>query len=97
MINDKLEKVFNKADSATKINIALGFILLTFESGEHRCFYAHESNFSFEKPQILCTKANPKTTQLKVGKFDIAEQYTQDRQNTRGRFKLITNVTIFVA
>ena len=97
MIKGKLEKVFNKADSATKINIALGFIFLIIESGEYRCFYAHESNSLFEKPQLLCTKANPITTQMKVEKFDIVEQYTQDRQNTRFRFKLITNVTIFVA
>ena len=30
-------------------------------------------------------------------KFDIVEQCTQERQNTKRRFKLITNVTIFAA
>ena len=30
-------------------------------------------------------------------KFDIVEQCTQERQNTKWRFKLITNVTFFAA
>ena len=30
-------------------------------------------------------------------KIDIVEQCTQERQNTKWRFKLITNVTIFAA
>ena len=30
-------------------------------------------------------------------KFDIVEQCTQERQNTKWRFKLITNVTVFAA
>ena len=37
------------------------------------------------------------TIQGKVEKFDIVEQCTQERQNTKWRFKLITNVTIFAA
>ena len=37
------------------------------------------------------------TIQGKVEKFDIVKQCTQERQNTKWRFKLITNVTIFAA
>ena len=46
---------------------------------------------------LLCTKADLITIQGKVEKFDIVEQCTQERQNTKWRFKLITNVTIFAA
>ena len=46
---------------------------------------------------MLCTKADLITIQEKVDKFDIVEQCTQERQNTKWRFKLITNVTIFAA
>ena len=34
IINEKLEEVFNKLDSAAKINIALGFVLRNVETGE---------------------------------------------------------------
>ena len=97
IINEKLEEVFNKLDSAAKINIALGFVLRNIETGEYRYFYAHENNTLFEKTHLLCTKADLKTIQGKVEKFDIVEQCTQERQNTKWRFKLITNVTIFAA
>ena len=36
IISEKLEEVFNKLDSAAKINIALGFVLRNIETGESR-------------------------------------------------------------
>ena len=97
IINEKLEVVFSKLDSRAKINIALGFILRNIEKGEYRYFYAHENNTSFEKSHLLCTKADLVTIQGKMEKFDIVEQGTQKRHNTKWRFKLITNVSIFTA
>ena len=58
IINDKLEEVFNKLDSAAKINFALGFVLRNVETGEYRYYYAHENNTLFEKSHLLCTKAD---------------------------------------
>ena len=97
IINEKLEEVFNKLDSAAKINIALGFVLRNIETGEYRYFYAHENNTLFEKPNLVCTKADLITIQGKVEKFDIVDQSIQERQNTKWRLKLIANVTIFAA
>ena len=94
IINEKLEEVFNKLDSAAKINIALGFAFRNIETGEYQYFYAHENNTLFEKSHLLCTKADLITIQGKVEKFDIVEQCTQELQNPKRRFKLITNVTI---
>ena len=48
IINEKLEDVFNKLDSAAKINIALGFVIRSIETVEYRHFYAHENNTLFE-------------------------------------------------
>ena len=96
-INEKLEEVFNKLESATKINIALGFVLRNVKTGEYRFYYAHENNTLFEKTHLLSTKADLIEIQGKVEKFDIVEQCTQERLNIKWRFKLITNVTIFAA
>ena len=84
IINEKLEEVFNKLDSAAKINIALGCDLLNIETGEYQLFYAHENNTLFEKSHLLCTKADLITIQGKVEKFDFVEQCTQERQTQNG-------------
>ena len=97
IINEKLEEVFNKLDSAAKINIALGFVLRNVETGENRYYFAHENNTLFEKLHLLCTKADFITIQGKIENFDIVEQCTQERQNTKWRLKLITKVTLFAA
>ena len=97
IINENLEEVFNKLDSAAKINIDLEFVLRNIETGKYRYFYAHENNTLFEKFHLLCTKADLITIQGKVEKFDIVKQCTRERQNTKWRFMLITNVTNFAA
>ena len=95
--NEKLDQVFEKLDCAAKINIALGFVLRNIETGEHLYFYAHENNSLFDISILLCTKADLTTIQNNVNMQDIIEVFTQERQNTKWRFKLITNVTIFAA
>ena len=97
LVNEKLNQVFEKLDCAAKINIALGFVLRNIETSEYRYFYAHENNTLFDKSILLCTKADLTTIQNKVNEQDIIEICTQERQNTKWRFKLITNVTIFAA
>ena len=49
IINEKLEGVFSKVDSAAKIDIALGFALRNVKTGDYRYNYAHENNNLFEK------------------------------------------------
>ena len=97
IINEELEEVFNKFDSATEINIALGFVLPNVERGEYWYYYTHKNDTLFKKLHSLCTKTDLITIQRKIEKFDIVEQRTQERQNTSCRVKLITNVTIFAS
>ena len=54
-------------------------------------------NSFYVKSHLLCTKPNLITSHGKVEKIDIGEQCTQERQNTKWKFKLITNVTTFAA
>ena len=84
-INEKLEEVFNKLDSAAKINIAPGFVFRKVEMEEDRYCYSHENNTVFEKSYSLCTKADLITIQGKHDRFDIVEQCTQELQNTKWR------------
>ena len=66
IINEKLEEVFNKLDSAAKTNIALGFVLRNIETDDYQYFYTQENNTLFEKSHLLCTKADLITIQGKV-------------------------------
>ena len=92
IINEKLEEVFNKLDSAEKNQLwVLFFEILRLVNIDISTPMKH--NTLFEKSHLLCTKADLITIQGKVEKFDIVEQCTQERQNTKWRFKLITNVT----
>ena len=95
IFSEKLEEVFKKLDSADKINIARGFVLQNIENENYRYFYAYENNNLCEISYLLCTKADLITIRGKVEKFDIVEQGTQERRNTKRKFKLITNVIIF--
>ena len=83
LVNEKLDQVFEKLDCAAKIIIALEFVLRTIETGENRNFYAHENNTLFDKPILLCTKADLMTIQNKANKQDFIEVCTQERQNTK--------------
>ena len=97
VINEKLEEVFKKRVSAAKIDFALCFVLHDVETGENRFYYELENNPLFEKSISLCTKSDLITTMGTIEKFDFVEQCTQDRQNTKWRFELITIVPNFAA
>ena len=56
IIDEKVEEVFNRLDSAAKVNIALGFVLLNVKTGEDWYYYAHENNTLFEKSHICVRK-----------------------------------------
>ena len=47
--------------------------------------------------RLLYSKADLITFQVKKEKDDIVEQCIQEHQNSKWRFKLITNVTFFAA
>ena len=84
IINEKLEEVFNKLDSAAKINIALGFVLRNNGTGEYQFFYAHENKTLFEKSHLLCTKADLIIIQGKVEKFDMWSNVPKNARTQNG-------------
>ena len=65
IINEKLEEVFSKLESAAKIDIALRFALRNVKTGDYRYNYAHENNNLFKNLQLLSTKVDLITVQGK--------------------------------
>ena len=67
------------------------------DTDEYRYFYAHENNTFFEKSHLLCSKGDLVSLQDRIEKMDLVETCAQERENTKWRFALTTNVTIFCA
>ena len=96
-INETLKEVFQKLNCAANITLSLGFILRNVDTDEYRYFYAHKNNTFFEKSHLLCSKRELVSIQDRVEKMDLVETCAQERANTKLRYSLTTNVTIFCA
>ena len=96
-INKKLKEVFEKLNCAAKVNLALRFILRNVDTDEYRYFYPHENNTFFEKSHLLCSNGDLVSLQDRIEKMDLVETCAQERENTKWRFALTKNVTIFCA
>ena len=96
-INEKLDQVFANLKCAAKVNLALGFILQNVETNKYRYYYPHENNLLLDRAFLLSNKNNLLNLQNEIEKIDLIETCTKERQNSKWRFTVITNVTVFVA
>ena len=96
-INKKLDQVFANLKCAAKVNLALGFILQNVETNEYRYYYPHENNLLLDRAFLLSNKKDLLNLQNEIEKLDLIETCTKERQNSKWRFTVITNVTVFVA
>ena len=96
LLNDKLDYVFKELKCAAKINLAIGFVLTTFEDGTCRYFYAHENNTIMERSKLVCTPADMTNLKDRMQETDIVDLCTQDRSNTKWKFYKLTNLTFFL-
>ena len=90
----KLKEVFKKLNCAAKVSFARGF---NADTDKYQYFYTHENNIFFEKSHLLCSKEVLVSLQDRIEKMDLVETYAQEQENTKCRFALTTNVTIFCA
>ena len=95
-MNKKLKEVFEKRNCAAKIDLSLGYIT---KCGHRRLprFYAHENNTVFEKTNLLCSKRQIVSLQERLEKMDMVVTCAQEMENTKWRYALTTDVTIFCA
>ena len=96
-INKKLDEVFANLNCAAKINLALGFLLQNIETNDYRYYYPHENNLLLDRAFLLGNKNDLLNIQNAIEKLDLIETCTQERQNSKWRFTVITNVTVFAA
>ena len=80
-----------------KVNLALGLLLQNVENSDYRYYYPHKNNLLLDRAHLLSNKNDLLNIQSEIGKVNLIETCTQERQNSKWRFDLITNVTIFAA
>ena len=71
IVNEKLDHFFNNLKSATKVNLAFGFILKNAEDGGFRYFYAHENNTLLDRSKHVCTHYNLAKSEDFLNKTDV--------------------------
>ena len=96
-INEKLDEVFANLKCAAKVNLALEFILQNVETNNYRYYYPHENNLLLDRAFLLSNRNNLLNLQSTIEKIDLIETCTEDCQNSKWRFRVITNVTVFAA
>ena len=96
-IDEKLDEVFTKLKCAAKVSLALGFILQNIETNDYRYYYRHENNLLLDQAFLLSNRNDVLSLQNKIEKLDLIETCTKERQNSKWRFTVITNVTVFAA
>ena len=96
-INEKIDGVFTNFNCAAKVNLALGFILRNVETNDYRYYYPHENNLLLDRAFLLSNRNDLLNIQNEIEKLNLIETCTQERQNSKWRFKVITNVTVFAA
>ena len=96
-INEKLNEVFANLNCAAKISIALGFLLQNIETNDYRYFYPHENNLLLYRAFLLSNRNDLLNIQKEIEILDLIETCTQERQNSKWRLTVITNVTVCAA
>ena len=75
----------------------MGFLLQIIETNDYRYFYPHENNLLLDRAFLLSNRNDLLNIQNEIEKLDLIESCTQERQNSKWRFTVITNVTGFAA
>ena len=89
VIEEKLDRVLDNLKCAAKLNLALGFILMSIKDVKFRYFYAHENNTLLEQSKLVSNKDDMAKLKEILKKTDVIESCTKERSNTLWRsFKL---------
>ena len=81
-----LDHVLEKLKCASKLSLALGFILTNIEDGKFRYFYAHENNTLLEQSKLVSNKNDMAKLKKILNKTNVIESCTKDGTNTKWRF-----------
>ena len=86
-----------KLKSASKLNLALGFMVKNIEDEKIRYFHAHEHNTLSQQSKLVSTKDNMAKFKKISKKTIVIESCTREMSFTERKFFELTNLTILAA
>ena len=94
-VNEKFDHFLNNLKCAAKVNLDFGFILKIMEDGGFRPFNAHENIPLLDRSKLVCTHDNLAKLKDFLNKTDVIEACSRERVNTKWRFYMLANLTVF--
>jgi G:T-mismatch repair DNA endonuclease (very short patch repair protein) len=93
----QVKYIYQKETRSLKMNIAFGFILKNIETGKLCYFKPYMNQNVLEYPISISVKEDMEVLYEKIKSLDIINHILQQRENTKNKIVLITNVlyTIF--
>ncbi|XP_060578349.1 metacaspase-2-like [Ruditapes philippinarum] len=91
-LEDQINYIFERSQTAFKINISFGLILQHVESEEYRYFSAHYTDKIFLFPQLINNRKDIEMLLLRLSKLDIPNYFHKQKPNSKWRPVFISNV-----
>ena len=81
IVNEKLDRLFNKLKCAAKVNLTFGSIMKNIEDGGFSYFYAHENITLLDRSKLVCTRDDLAKLKDFLKKTDVIESCSRERMN----------------
>ena len=91
-----LDEIYQEQDNAFRINMSFGFILVNVETKEYRFFKPYNNEEIFSNPVRISSYKQIGNLKKKVSSLDLQTYLMRQRENTKWKPVLLTNVKYVV-
>ena len=89
-------EVYDRQQSAFRVNLEFGLILVNTDSGEYRYFTPYSNESLFECPIYVSRRQDLHRLRLRLERLNITDFILRQRTNTKWKPVLVTNVRFIV-
>ena len=89
-------EVYDRQQSAFRVNLEFGLILVNTDSGEYRYFTPYSNESLFERPIYVSRRQDLHRLRLRLQRLNITDFILRQRTNTKWKPVLVTNVRVIV-
>ena len=88
--------IYDRQNSAFRLNLEFGLILLNTETGEYRYFVPYSNEALFERPIYISRRRDLQRLRLRLQRLNITDFMLRQRPNTKWKPVLVTNARLIV-
>ena len=86
-------QVYKRQNSAYRLNLEFGLILVNTDSGEYRYFTPYSNEVLFDRPIYVSRSQDLRHLRLRLQALNITDFILRQRPDTKWKPVLVTNVT----